>query len=97
MIGFGMTSVAKGPLTGNGVIAGTAPGLVTVAGAPAARRVLVFDAATNRLAARVGSNGDGTYRIDRLNGRRRYTVIAFDHQSVYNAVIRDNITPAVNE
>ncbi len=81
---------------GNGFIAGIAPGIVTVAGAPARRRVNLHDAITGRRLGSVVSAADGTYRFDGLNPARRYYVTAFDHQQVFNAVIRDNITPAVD-
>jgi len=79
---------------GDGFIAGIAPGIVTVAGAPARRRVNLHDAITGRRLDSCVSAPDGTYRFNNLNPARRYYVTAFDHQLVFNAVIRDNITPA---
>lgn len=84
-------------LSGNGFIAGIAPGIVTVGGAPASRRIEVIDIQTRRTVASTVSAADGTFRINNLNPSRRYRVLAYDHQLVYNAVIRDNITPAVDE
>lgn len=86
-----------GRFSGAGFIAGIGPGLVTVAGAPARRRVILYDKATDVIVARSWSNPDGTYRFDGLNPDRRYYVVAFDHQLVYNAVIRDNIKPATDD
>ena len=82
---------------GPGYIAGEDPGLVTVAGAPASRKIEVYDIATGILVATTASAANGTWRVDNLNPARRYRVIAYDHQLVFNAVIRDNITPAVDE
>lgn len=84
-------------VAGNGYIAGIAPGLVTVGGAPSARRVLLQDDLTRAIVASTMSKPDGTYRFDHLAPDRRYTVTGFDHNHVYNAVIRDNLTPAVEE
>lgn len=93
------TGIAGGQigLSGSGYIAGEAPGLVTVAGVPARRRVELRDKTTGRLVGVTLSGSDGTYRFDGLNPARKFVVMAFDHQLVYNAVIRDNITPAVDE
>lgn len=81
-------------LAGSGYIAGEDPGLVTVAGALAARRVRCIDSLTGKVVGEQASSSDGTYRFNNLNPARKYILIAFDHQLVYNAVIRDNITPA---
>jgi len=80
---------------GGGIIAGNSPGLVTVAGAPAARAVHLRDAQTHRLVARTFSAADGTYRFESLNPDRRYYLVAFDHARRFNAVIRDGIQPVV--
>lgn len=79
---------------GDGFIAGADPGLVTVAGAPSARRVHLHDQITGRRIGSTVSGADGTYRFDNLNPARRYYLLAFDHQHIFNAVIRDNIQPA---
>jgi len=80
---------------GDGIIAGNSPGLVTVAGAPAARAVHLRDAQTHRLVARTFSGTDGTYRFDDLNPDRRYYLVAFDDSRRFNAVVRDGIQPVV--
>ena len=80
--------------TGNGFIAGEAPGVVTVAGSPARRKVALMDKASLIMTAMQVSASDGTYRFIWIDETRRYVVMAFDHQLQFNAVIRDNITPA---
>lgn len=89
----------KGPTVstgGTGYIAGTAPGIVTVNGLPAAREIEIRDR-TTRAPIFVGSSKpDGTYRLGGLNPSRKYDVLARDWQNVYNDVIRANITPATN-
>ena len=82
---------------GSGYIAGQAPGLVTVAGAPARQRVFLYDKATHERLSVTSSALDGTYRFDYLDPARRYYLTAFDSELQFNAVIRDNITPAVDE
>ena len=96
--GFGITDFGPAPIrlgfAGSGFLAGEDPGIVTVAGAPAVRRVFVFDRSTHQLAATVVSDENGEWRVENLSLARRYYVVAFDHGNQFNAVIRDNITPA---
>lgn len=82
-------------LSGNGYLAGESPGLLTVAGSPASRRIDVYEIVTGILVASKISGLDGSWRVNNLNPARRYRVIAYDHTLQFNAVIRDNITPAV--
>ena len=82
------------PLTGNGYIAGEALGIVTVASAPSRRRVVLMPSGGGRVVRETVSAADGTYRFSQIDEKRRYVVMAFDHQLQFNAVIRDNITPA---
>jgi len=79
---------------GLGFIAGQDPGLVTVAGAAARRPVYLFEKTGMRLVATQYSGEDGTYRFDGLSTEKRFVVVAFDTEQQFNAVIRDNITPA---
>ncbi len=93
MIG-GAIGNLKTHFRGKGYIAGEVPGIVTVAGSAASRRVVVLDKQTRLPVRSTVSAADGTFRIDGLNPNRNFVVIAFDHQLQFNAVIRDNITPA---
>lgn len=83
----------RAPFAGRGFVAGQAPGLVTVGGAPAARRVVLIDSLTLKPVARTWSAADGTYRLNGINPNREFTVVGFDHFEIYNAVIRDGIKP----
>ncbi|WP_424147233.1 hypothetical protein [Sinimarinibacterium flocculans] len=74
-------------------VAGIAPGLVTVDGAPASRTVLCYDAAQHHLVAKTTSASDGTYRIEHLDGTRKYRLVAVDDLGEHNAVVADRITP----
>jgi len=78
---------------GTGRIAGDAPGLVTVGGIPAARRIHLHDAITHLRVARTISRGDGSWSFENLDASRLYYVIAFDHEGRFNAVIRDRVQP----
>ena len=80
---------------GSGFIAGQDPGIVTLAGAPGRARVFVYEGATHVLVAVTSSDKNGEWMVDLLDENRRYYVIAFDHELRFNAVIRDNIKPAV--
>ena len=82
------------PFSGDGFMAGIDPGIVTVAGAPAALEIFIFDRASSKLVWKTESAEDGTWRVDYLNRSRLYYVVAFDPELRFNAVIRDNITPA---
>jgi len=90
------TLIRSSPLLlgGLGFIAGQDPGLVTVAGAAARRPVYLFEKTGMRLVATQYSGEDGTYRFDGLSTEKRFVVVAFDTEQQFNAVIRDNITPA---
>ena len=83
----------RSPFAGRGIVAGTDPGLVTVGGAPAARRIFLFDSLTFKAIARQWSASDGTYRFDGVNPSRDFTVLSVDHLEIYNAVVRDGISP----
>lgn len=61
---------------------------------PVWRRVRLFDRRDNRLVRETWSDPiTGAYRFDDINPARLYVVIAYDHTGVYNAEIRDSITP----
>lgn len=83
----------RSPFAGPGFIAGTPPGLVTVGGAPGARRVFLFDELTLKPVARTWSAADGTYRFDGVTPARKFVAVSFDHTHIWQAVIRDGITP----
>ncbi len=80
--------------SGNGYIAGTSPGLLTVNGSPAGREILLLDRLSHVLIASTFSHADGTYLFSNLDPTRKYDVIARDYAGVYNDVIRANVTPA---
>ncbi len=78
--------------SGRGVIAGT----VKEKGSPdkpLVRQVLLYSENTNTLVASTWSDAAGNYRFDNLDPAQRYTVISYDHQRLYRAVIADNLVP----
>jgi len=90
---------AGNTLSGTGRISGVAPYIVTKAGSPARCLVgLIYKPTPKAICAQIValqySKADGTYSFDLLNTDKRFTVIAFDPDQTFNAVIRDNITPA---
>lgn len=80
---------------GHGFIAGTVkergtPGLPD---RPLARRVQLISENTNLLVAETWSDAVGTYRFEHIDPTQRYTVVSYDHQRLYRAVIADNLVP----
>lgn len=80
---------------GHGFIAGTvkergAPGLPA---RPLARRVQLISENTNLLVAETWSDAAGNYRFEFIDPAQRYTVVSYDHQRLYRAVIADNLVP----
>lgn len=87
---------------GDGLIAGIAPGLLTVDGLPAARTIRVFDRGpagdmtalgTGAMVRQLQSAPDGTYTVSNIDRGRKYTVMAVDDEGVHNAVVADLIVP----
>ena len=61
---------------------------------PVWRRVRLFDRRDNRLVRETWSDPvTGAYAFEYINPARLYVVIAYDHTGVYNAEIRDSVTP----
>ena len=78
--------------SGRGVIAGT----VKEKGQPdqpLVRRVQLISENTNLLVAETWSDATGNYRFEFIDPAQRYTVVSYDHEHVYRAVIADNLTP----
>jgi hypothetical protein len=80
---------------GHGFIAGTVkergtPGLPD---RPLARRVQLISENTNLLVAETWSDAAGNYRFEHIDPTQRYTVVSYDHQRLYRAVIADNLVP----
>jgi hypothetical protein len=82
---------------GAGYIAGEAPdGLVTVGGAPGARRVDLFVRLGCRCIGSTFSADDGTYVFHGLNPTLEYDLIGRDHARVFGDVLAYAIVPEPN-
>lgn len=81
---------------GRGYIAGTADGIVTVAGKPAARRIYLIDAQDMHMVRSTWSQSNGEYFIVYLNPNKEYLVLARDHLRQYEPVAWDYVQPATN-
>ena len=80
-------------LGGAGRIAGTVK-VDSTPDYPVWRRVRLFDRRDNRLVRETWSNPvTGAYSFDYINPARLYVVIAYDHTGIFNAEIRDSVTP----
>lgn len=87
---------SRGPYAGGGYIAGTADGIVTVAGQPARRRVFLLDANTFKVVADTWSLKNGHYMLPELNADKRYIVFARDYLRQYEPVTYDYVEPATD-
>lgn len=81
---------------GQGYIAGTSDGIVTVAGQPAARQIAVFDAESLALQTVTMSLPSGHYIITGLNPNKRYLIMGRDYTKVYEPAVFDYVTPATD-
>lgn len=80
-------------LGGNGRIAGTV-NVDSTPDYPVWRRVRLFAKRDGRLVREQWSNPEtGAYSFDYINSALEYVVIAHDHTGVFNAEVRDSITP----
>lgn len=78
--------------SGNGFIAGTTKEKGTP-DHPKVARVQLISENANALVAETWSDASGNYRFENLDRNQRYTVIAYDREHLYRAVIADNLTP----
>ncbi len=87
---------ATGENRGQGYFAGTADGIVTVAGQPAAREIVAWDAVTLAHVFTARSLPDGHYLIPALDAERKYLIIARDYKGEYAPVGWDLRSPATD-
>lgn len=90
---------ASGPVVdmvygGAHMIPGTVRKKDTPANAPLRRRVRLFRERDGQLVRETWSSAvDGSYLFKNIDGAYRYTVVAYDHEHNFRAVIGDNISP----
>lgn len=81
---------------GRGSITGTVKRDADPAALPLRRRVRLFDERSGLLVREAWSDAaTGAYGFAGLDATRTYTVVAYDHEHAYRAVIADNMTPEV--
>lgn len=79
-----------------GYIAGTADGIVTAGGEPAARDIVLFDADGLTVVSRNASIKTGRYLFSGLNPNTKYLVILRDHQMQFEPFAYDYVKPATD-
>lgn len=80
----------------NGYIAGTGDGIVTVAGLPAQRDVVVLSANDLSIVARNASLKNGHYLITNLDPSKQYLIMARDYNKEYEPAAWDYVTPSTD-
>lgn len=82
--------------TYQGYIAGTGDGIVTVAGLPAQRDVVVLNVNDLSVVARNVSLKNGRYLITNLDPSKKYLIMARDYNKEYQPAVWDYVTPATD-
>lgn len=81
---------------GRGVVSGTVKRDADPVDLPMHRRVRLFDERSGLLVREAWSEAaTGAYSFAGIDAARTYTVVAYDHEHAYRAVIADNMTPEV--
>lgn len=79
-----------------GYIAGSADGIVTAAGEPVSRDVVLFDAEGLTIVSHAASLPNGHYLLNGLNPSMRYLVMVRDHNKQYEPFVWDYVKPATD-
>jgi hypothetical protein len=82
---------------GVGYLAGELPAAATIDGAPARVHIVLMDEWGTRIINRTTSKSDGTWVFRWLDPNRKYTLLAFDPASNFNAAVQYGVTPYVTE
>lgn len=77
-------------------IAGTADGIVTVAGQAAQRDIVLLDAVSLAVCYRTASLQSGHYLITNLDPTKEYLIICRDHEKQYEPFCYDYVKPATD-
>lgn len=81
-------------LGSSGFIGGTADGIVTAQGRPAARKIWLLNGQTMAVEQVVTSLANGHYMFMGLDPNKRYLVMARDYKKEYEPFVWDDVTPA---
>lgn len=96
---FELSIVDRSRCFGNGYIAGTDDGIVTVNGQPAVRPIYLFDFSDYQppiLVAKIFSDNKGRYLFKNLDTTKQYLVMARDYNREYEPAVWDYVTPATD-
>lgn len=96
---FDLSIVDRSHYFGDGYIAGTGDGIVTVNGQPAIRPIYLFeffDYQAPVLVAKIFSDKKGRYLFKNLDTTKQYLVMARDHNKEYKPFCFDYVTPATD-
>lgn len=99
MMIFDLSIVDRSHYFGNGYIAGTGDGIVTINGQPAVRPVYLFeflDYTAPILVAKIFSNKDGRYLFKNLDPTKQYLVMCRDSEKEYEPFCWDYVVPATD-
>lgn len=88
---------SRGRYAGNGYIAGTGSGIVTVYGQPAKRRIWLLAVETMQVIDAVYSTASGNYLFAALNPDYEYLVLGRDNLKQYEPVAWDFVKPATDK
>lgn len=84
----GIDSYRAGKITGS---------VVDEFSAPVARIIRAQERTTGILVKEQWASADGSYSFRDLDINRKYTIIGHDYTGTYNAVIKDDVTPIIDE
>ncbi len=74
-------------------VTGTVAEKALLANTPLARRVMLIDEQSHRVVRETWSDAAGNYTFASVRSGTTYTVLAYDHTTLYRAVIADRVTP----
>lgn len=80
----------------SGYIAGSGDGIVTVAGEPSRRDIVLFDADGLTIINRMASLPNGHYLFNGLDPSVQYLVMVRDHNKQYEPFVWDYVIPATD-
>lgn len=84
------------PNQGDGYIAGTADGIVTVGEQPAKRKIYVYDAQSMQHIITTSSTTNGHYLITGLDPSKKYLIMCRDYEQQYEPAVYDYVQPATD-
>lgn len=96
---FDLSIVDRSHYFGDGYIAGTGDGIVTVNGQSAIRPIYLFefvDYVAPILVAKIFSDSKGRYLFKNLDTTKQYLIMARDYNKEYEPAVWDYVTPATD-